>query len=187
MKRKQKIIKPNPNLPFFTAPTTISYSLFQPNIPTISKTTMKFSTATLSTTLLATIATAAPPALDARQSGGYYVAVGNWYSGPGCTASTLIFADPIFGNGNVCQPLDRSGTNPPIVSYSTVGVAAGCSGKSSYAMNDAVFLSEGGHRLIVGVVTLYTGAGCSGTAYSAPVGGCVTGSGPFVSTYVTCV
>lgn len=124
---------------------------------------MKFSTTTLSTALLATIATAAPPALDARQSGGYYVAVGNWYSGPGCTASNLIFADPIFGNGNVCQPLDRSGTNPPIVSYSTVGVAAGCS------------------------VMLYTGAGCSGTAYSAPVGGCVTGSGPFVSTYVTCV
>ena len=62
--------------------------------------------------------------------GGSFVAVGNQYSGGGCTDSSLTFADPIFGNGNVCQPLDRSGTNPPIVSYKVLSVSAGCSGKS---------------------------------------------------------
>ncbi|KAH9859380.1 hypothetical protein IAQ61_011161 [Plenodomus lingam] len=124
---------------------------------------MMLFTTTFSIYFFAAISTAVPSTFDSRQSGGSFVSVGNKYSGPGCTDSTLIFADPIFGNGNVCQVLDRSGTNPPIISYITLSAAAGCS------------------------VTLYTGADCSGTAYSALVGGCVTGSAPFVSTYVTCV
>jgi len=35
-------------------------------------------------------------------------------------------------------------------------------------------------------VKIYSSADCTGTAYSAPVGGCVTGSAPFVSAFVTC-
>ena len=113
---------------------------------------------TAALTLLAA-ATASP--LSPRQ-GGAFVAVGLKYSGPGCTDSTLINADPIFGNGNVCQPLDRFDTGVPIRSYSTSRVSEGCS------------------------VTIYQTADCSGTAFLAPVGGCVTGDGPFVSAFVTC-
>jgi hypothetical protein len=40
--------------------------------------------------------------------------------------------------------------------------------------------------LIEVLVALYTAANCAGTAFQAPVGGCVTGNAPFVSTYVTC-
>ncbi|KAF2852131.1 hypothetical protein T440DRAFT_467370 [Plenodomus tracheiphilus IPT5] len=123
---------------------------------------MKVSTTVLSIGLLTALTLAAPSSLDARQSGGSYVSVGYKYSGPGCTDSSLIFVDPIFGNGNVCQALDRFGDNPPIVSYSTFRVAAGCS------------------------VTLYTGVDCTGTAYLSPAGGCVTGNAPFVSAFVTC-
>jgi hypothetical protein len=83
--------------------------------------------ATLHTALFAVLAAAAPSGLEARQ-GGFFVSVGLKYSGPGCVDSTLIFADPIFGNGNVCQPLDRSGTGTPIISYETVSVSPGCSG-----------------------------------------------------------
>ena len=78
--------------------------------------------------LLAAIAPATASPLEARQ-GGAFVAVGFKYSGPGCTASTLINADPIFGNGNVCQPLDRFDTGVPIRSYNTSSVSAGCSGE----------------------------------------------------------
>jgi hypothetical protein len=88
---------------------------------------MYFSSTTLSFAILAALTSAAPSSLEARQ--GSYVAVGYKYSGPGCTASTLIFADPIFGDGNMCQPLDRFGTSPPIVSYNTTSVTAGCTGK----------------------------------------------------------
>jgi hypothetical protein len=85
----------------------------------------------LSITLALAALASAAPSLDSRQSqGGYFSAVGNKFSGPGCTSQTLIFADPIFGSGNACQALDRSGTGVPIVSYSTLSVSAGCSGKS---------------------------------------------------------
>ncbi|KAJ5060633.1 hypothetical protein J3E72DRAFT_428230 [Bipolaris maydis] len=109
---------------------------------------MHFTAATIALSLLAA-ATASP--LSPRQ-GGAFVAVGLKYSGPGCTDSTLINADPIFGNGNVCQPLDRFDTGVPIRSY----------------------------------MAIYQTADCSGTAFLAPVGGCVTGDGPFVSAFVTC-
>ncbi|KAF1941866.1 hypothetical protein EJ02DRAFT_454703 [Clathrospora elynae] len=123
---------------------------------------MYFAATTLTTALLTALTAAAPSTLNTRQSGGDYVSVGNKYSGGGCTPSSLIFADPIFGNGNACQALDRIGGGAPIVSYSTLSVNAGCS------------------------VTLYTAPNCGGTAFSAPVGQCVQGSSPFVSTFVKC-
>jgi hypothetical protein len=90
---------------------------------------MLFSTTTVSIALLAALTAAAPATLEERQVGGYYVAVGTKYSGPGCNPADTPLGDPIFGNGNVCQPLDRFGTGAPIVSYQTVSVSAGCSGK----------------------------------------------------------
>jgi hypothetical protein len=88
---------------------------------------MLFSAITFVAAFIA-LTTAAPAAVEVRQSGGAFVSVGDKYSGPGCNPSTLIFADPIFGNGNVCQPLDRFGDGAPIVSYSTLSVSPGCSG-----------------------------------------------------------
>jgi hypothetical protein len=87
---------------------------------------MKFTTTSFSVAMLASLALAAPSSLEARQ-GGFFVAVGTKFTGPGCTGTAL--GDPIFGNGNVCQPLDRFGDGAPIVSYETVSVSAGCSGK----------------------------------------------------------
>ncbi|EOA89691.1 uncharacterized protein SETTUDRAFT_64163, partial [Exserohilum turcica Et28A] len=80
----------------------------------------------LFTAIMVPPTTASP--LSPRQ-GGAFVAVGLKYSGPGCTAPTLINADPIFGSGNVCQPLDRFNTGVAIRSYSTTSVSPGCSGK----------------------------------------------------------
>jgi hypothetical protein len=87
-----------------------------------------FSTA-LPITLLTALAVAAPTTLEARDGSGF-VSVGNKYSGNGCNSNQLIFADPIFGDGNSCQALDRFGTSPPILSYETLSVNANCSGKS---------------------------------------------------------
>jgi hypothetical protein len=39
---------------------------------------------------------------------------------------------------------------------------------------------------MIEIVVIYTGPNCTGTAYAAPVGGCVTGNSAFVSTFVTC-
>jgi hypothetical protein len=77
----------------------------------------------------------AAPALETRQFD--IVAVGNKYNVTGCPSSGLIFADPIFGNGNVCQPLSRPDPNTPpsiptpILSYKTLSTRAGCSGESN--------------------------------------------------------
>ena len=80
--------------------------------------------------LFAALTSAAPSStLTSRQIGGNYETVGNKYSAPGCTASILIFADPIFGYGNSCQALDRSGTGVAILSYMTLELYDGCSGK----------------------------------------------------------
>lgn len=89
--------------------------------------TMQFTTPVL-TLLLAAFSTAAPTDLVERQ-GGVFVAVGNKYNAGGCTGTAL--GDPIFGNGNVCQPLDRFGDGAPIVSYKLLSASAGCNGKSS--------------------------------------------------------
>lgn len=85
---------------------------------------------TLAFTTLMAFATALPSTpLEARQPGGVYVSVGNKYSGGGCNDGGLIFADPIFGNGNVCQPLKRQANGTPVISYKTLSNSAGCSGK----------------------------------------------------------
>lgn len=97
-------------------------------------------TTTAALTLLAAV-TASP--LSPRQ-GGAFVAVGLKYSGPGCTDSTLINADPIFGNGNVCQPLDRFDTGVPIRSYSTSRVSEGCSGKFPFFFPFSSRVEDGG-------------------------------------------
>ncbi|KAF1995171.1 hypothetical protein P154DRAFT_350258 [Amniculicola lignicola CBS 123094] len=85
---------------------------------------MQFSIPTI-VAFVASLASAAP----SPQQGGAFVAVGNKYSGGGCTPQTLIFPDPIFGNGNVCQALDRSGDGAPIVSYLALSATSGCSSK----------------------------------------------------------
>ncbi|KAF2112841.1 hypothetical protein BDV96DRAFT_549457 [Lophiotrema nucula] len=123
---------------------------------------MQFTIPALFAAFTAFAAAAPAPALDTRQ-GGYFAAAGYKYSGGGCNPNQLIYADPIFGPGNICQPLDRSGTGAPILSYKTYEAAAGCS------------------------VALYSTSDCTGTKYSAPVNGCVTGNAPFVSVFITCV
>lgn len=63
------------------------------------------------------------------QSGSPFFAVGNKYSGGGCTDSTLIFADPVFSPEGLCQPLNRSpGQN--VVSYKRIDSITRCNGKS---------------------------------------------------------
>jgi hypothetical protein len=104
-----------------TSPTTSQHST-----PT---STMLSSIITFPIALFAALAAAAPAAFEARQPGGVFVSVGNKYAGPGCTPQTLIFADPIFGRGNACQPLDRFSDGAPIVSYTTLSISQGCSGK----------------------------------------------------------
>lgn len=70
---------------------------------------------------------AAPSPISPRQV--EWHAVGELYSDGGCTSQTFIFGDPIFGAANTCHPLDRNDNVPPIVSYKTVSVDAGCTGK----------------------------------------------------------
>jgi hypothetical protein len=94
---------------------------------------------TLSIATLAALGAALPTTLEERQ-GGSYVAVGIKYSGPGCNPAANPIPDPIFGFGNVCQPLDRFGDGAPIASYSTFRANAGCSGESRQAFeNDCSF------------------------------------------------
>jgi hypothetical protein len=102
-----------------------SISIFKTSIP-LPK--MFFSITILSVAFLASLSAAAPATLEERQ-GGSFVSVGVKYSGPGCNPADTPLGDPIFGNGNVCQPLDRFGDGAPIVSYQTLSVSAGCSGK----------------------------------------------------------
>jgi hypothetical protein len=108
---------------------------------------MLFSTPALSVALLATLSAAAPAALEVRQ-GGYYVAVGVKYSGPGCNPASTPIGDPIFGYGNVCQPLDRFGDGAPIVSYQTSSVTTGCSGKCLLELRDLGYSSVGYHEIM---------------------------------------
>ncbi|KAH7108847.1 hypothetical protein B0J11DRAFT_395012, partial [Dendryphion nanum] len=79
--------------------------------------------ATLFVPLLAALAAAIP------QQGRYYTTVGNKYTGGGCTDQALLYADPIFGNGNVCQRLNRFDDTPAVVSYKLLSAAAGCTGE----------------------------------------------------------
>ena len=91
------------------------------------------STTTLAMILatLLSLTNAAPSSLSPRQGGSYY-AVGDLYSGGGCT--NLIYADPIFA-ANTCVPLDRNNNVPDIISYKTDSASAGCTGKKSMRIN----------------------------------------------------
>jgi hypothetical protein len=96
---------------------------------------MHFQLPTLALGLLATLITAAPADLEARQSqGGYFAAVGYKYSGGGCTDQTVTYADPIFGYGGYCQPLNRfpDASTPPITSYKLATLTEGCTGESLF-------------------------------------------------------
>jgi hypothetical protein len=117
-----------PRLPFSLHHSTTANPLSSTNLPyqvPHSPPTM-LSTTTLTAVFgtLLSLASAAPSSLNPRQ--GSFYAVGQLYSGGGCT--NLIFADPIF-TSNACTPLDRNNNVPDITSYRTSSVAAGCSGK----------------------------------------------------------
>ena len=59
----------------------------------------------------------------------FYNTVAQIYSGPNCDASTLVWADPIFGRGDTCQLLDRNDNTPDIMSYMVVQQYPGCTGE----------------------------------------------------------
>ncbi|KAI1406166.1 hypothetical protein F4819DRAFT_287965 [Hypoxylon fuscum] len=92
----------------------------------------------------------------------FYNTVADIYSGPDCTNETFVWADPIFGRGGSCQPLDRHGNTPDIFSYKPVSIYTDC------------------------VVTLYTDSECNSTPYAADVDQCVQAGVPFVSAFVQC-
>lgn len=89
---------------------------------------------TLLLAALAPLTAASPSPILSDRQGGSFVAVGNKYSAGGCTDQSLIFADPIFGNGNVCQPLNRNEPATPVVSYKTLSTTAGCSGEFGFVL-----------------------------------------------------
>ncbi|KAF1950958.1 hypothetical protein CC80DRAFT_482004 [Byssothecium circinans] len=120
---------------------------------------MKLSTATI--TLLPTLALAQ---WGTPGSPGFYHTVAEIYSAANCTAESLVWLDPIFGNGGTCQLLDRNDNTPDILSYRVTAEYPGCS------------------------ATLYADNECLGTAYPAPVGECVQADGgvPLVKAFVAC-
>lgn len=59
----------------------------------------------------------------------FYNTVADIYSGPDCTNETFVWADPIFGRGGSCQPLDRHGNTPDIFSYKPVSIYTDCVGE----------------------------------------------------------
>ena len=94
----------------------------------INTSTMRFTPSTI--LIFSAFAIAAPNSpIESRQV--EWHAVGELYSGGGCTSQSFIFADPIWGAANTCHPLDRSGNVPPITSYKAVSIDSGCTGKSS--------------------------------------------------------
>lgn len=81
---------------------------------------------------LSAIVLAVLPAAALAQAPGdpdFYSTVAELYNGPDCAADKLIFADPIFGTGGICQPLDRNNNVPEIISYKVTTQYPGCSGK----------------------------------------------------------
>lgn len=60
---------------------------------------------------------------------GFYNTVAEIYSGRDCNADSFVWADPIFGRGGMCQPLDRNNNTPDIISYKVTDQYPGCSGK----------------------------------------------------------
>ncbi|KAK8011410.1 hypothetical protein PG990_010375 [Apiospora arundinis] len=94
----------------------------------------------------------------------FYNTVAEIYSGDGCTESSLVWADPIFGRGGHCQPLDRNNNTPDILSY-----------KVTYNFPEC-------HA------TLYTDDKCLTEAFPAIINTCLRapGSTPFVAAVVEC-
>lgn len=87
---------------------------------------MRFTISTLFA--LSAFAIAAPTSsVETRQV--EWHAVGEIYTGGGCTAQSLVYADPIWGPANRCQKLDRNDQIGPILSYKAVSVGAGCTGE----------------------------------------------------------
>ncbi|KAI1662375.1 hypothetical protein F4813DRAFT_106636 [Daldinia decipiens] len=92
----------------------------------------------------------------------FYNTVAEIFSGPDCGEESFVWADPIFGSGGSCQPLDRHGNTPDILSYKPTDIYPDC------------------------IVTLYTDTECNSTPYSAEVNQCVQAGIPFVSAFVQC-
>ncbi|KAI1478153.1 hypothetical protein F4774DRAFT_177587 [Daldinia eschscholtzii] len=92
----------------------------------------------------------------------FYNTVADIYSGPDCGEESFVWADPIFGRGGNCQPLDRHGNTPDILSYRPTDIYPDC------------------------IVTLYTDTECKSTPYPAEVNQCVQAGIPFVSAFVQC-
>ncbi|KAF2278713.1 uncharacterized protein EI97DRAFT_465128 [Westerdykella ornata] len=94
----------------------------------------------------------------------FYNTVADIFSGRNCDAATFVWADPIFGTGGTCQLLDRNNNTPDIYSYRITSQYPGCS------------------------VNLYVTDDCSGTAFPASVGECVSApqGTPFVRAFVQC-
>ena len=136
---------------------------------------MQFLTITFATLLPLIAAQGSPGSPD------FYNTVAEIYSGPNCEASSLVWADPIFGNGGTCQLLDRNNNTPDIISYKVLRQYPGCTGKKL----DFMLMKGITNRL---TATLYTDNDCLSTAYPAPVGACVTSTDgkPFVKAFVQC-
>ncbi|KAI1763927.1 hypothetical protein GGR53DRAFT_343875 [Hypoxylon sp. FL1150] len=92
----------------------------------------------------------------------FYNTVADIYSGPDCAEDYFVWADPIFGSGGTCQPLDRNGNTPDILSYKATSIYTDC------------------------VVTLYTDSECNSIPYTVDVDECVQAGVPFVSAFALC-
>lgn len=58
----------------------------------------------------------------------FYNTVAEIFSGPDCGEESFVWADPIFGSGGSCQPLDRQGNTPDILSYKPTDIYPDCIG-----------------------------------------------------------
>ncbi|KAI1208526.1 uncharacterized protein F4807DRAFT_429961 [Annulohypoxylon truncatum] len=92
----------------------------------------------------------------------FYNTVAEIFSGPDCSNETFVWADPIFGRGGRCQPLDRQDNTPDILSYKPTTIYPDC------------------------IVNLYTDSDCDSDPYSAEVDQCVQAGIPFISAFVKC-
>ncbi|KAL7622491.1 hypothetical protein AAE478_007998 [Parahypoxylon ruwenzoriense] len=110
--------------------------------------------ALISSTLAASMLSPADP--------DFYNTVADIYAAPDCGADSFVWADPIFGRGGACQPLDRHGNTPDILSYKPTTIYPEC------------------------VVTLYTDPECNSEPYLVEVDRCAQAGVPFVSAFVLC-
>ncbi|KAF2179714.1 hypothetical protein K469DRAFT_716064 [Zopfia rhizophila CBS 207.26] len=82
--------------------------------------------------LLVLLAVAGLATAQGPNDPGFYNTVAEIHSGPDCLESNLVWLDPIFGRGNMCQPLDRNNNTPDIISYKVTYNYEGCSGESVF-------------------------------------------------------